>query len=135
MLVLAVMVVAAVALLLVLGQVRKHRIAALEAEGLARFQSFYADRGLPAPLVSNVYHYLAENAATGVQHFDVNPSDELGSRYGIVSEVDVQDAVVVIADRAGLSLPKAQQLDLAQPTVHTVEDLLRFLAPLHARAA
>jgi hypothetical protein len=135
MLVLVVMLVAAAAVLLLLGQVRKRRIAALEAEGLARFQSFYADRGLPAPLISNVYHYLAENAATGVQHFDVNPGDELAARYGIVSEVDVQDAVVVIADRAGLSLPKAQQLDLAQPTVHTVEDLLRFLEPLHARAA
>jgi hypothetical protein len=135
MLVLAVMVVAAAVLLLVLGQVRKRRIVALEAEGLARFKSFYADRGLPAPLVSNVYHYLAENAATGVQHFDVNPTDDLGARYGIVSEVDVQDAVVVIADRAGLKLPKAQELDLAQPTVHTVEDLLRFLEPLHVRAA
>jgi hypothetical protein len=135
MFVLFVMLVSAALLLLLLGQVRKRRIAALEAEGLARFQSFYAERGLPAPLVSNVYHYLAANAATGVQHFDVNPSDELGTRYGIVSEIDVQDAVVVIADRAGLPLPKAQQLDQAQPNVHTVEDLLSFLAPLHARAA
>lgn len=135
MLPLVVMLVAAAALLAVLGQVRKRRIASLEAEGLARFQAFFADRGLPAPLVQNVYHYLAENAATGVQHFDVNPSDELAKRYGIVTELDVQDAVVVIADRAGLPLPKAQRLDEVEPNVHTVEDLLRFLAPLAARAA
>ncbi|MCU0634047.1 MAG: hypothetical protein MUE41_04155 [Gemmatimonadaceae bacterium] len=135
MVLLVVVVLSIAALLAVLGQVRKRRIAALEREGLARFESFFAERGLPAPLVRNVYHYLAENAATGVQHFDVNPSDELAKRYGLVTDLDVQDAVVVIADRSGFSLPNAHKLDEANPLVHTVDDLLRFLEPMAAKAA
>ncbi|MCU0648886.1 MAG: hypothetical protein MUF00_12870 [Gemmatimonadaceae bacterium] len=135
MVLLVVVLLSVAALALLLGEVRKRRIAALEREGLARFEAFFSDRGLSPKLVRNVYHYLAENAATGTQHFDVNPTDELAKRYGLVTDLDVQDAVIVIADRSGLPLPKAHTLDEANPLVHTVDDLLRFLAPMAAKAA
>jgi hypothetical protein len=48
--------------------------------------------------------------------------------YGLV-DLDLEDAVLVIADRAGARLPRAKELDALKTGVRSVEDLLRFLEP------
>ncbi|MFN9308705.1 hypothetical protein, partial [Gemmatimonas sp.] len=58
----------------------------------------------------------------------VNPTDDLARVFGL-ADLDLEDAVLVIADRAGARLPRAQELDSLKTSVRTVEDLLRYLEP------
>jgi hypothetical protein len=101
--------------------------ASIERDGLSRFRD--ASRGrYPELLLSQVYAYLAERHGAVGPHYIVNPNDELAREYGLVN-LDLEDAVLVIADRAGARLPRANELDALTLTVRTVDDLLRYLEP------
>jgi hypothetical protein len=108
---------------------------ALYRDGLSRLRD--AARGrYPEAMLDHVYAYLATRyGSTGATSYRVLPSDELRARYGLVA-LELEDAVLVIADRGGARLPKAADLDLLtnQP-METVEDLLRFLEPFFRTGA
>lgn len=99
-----------------------------ERDGLSRFRNNFGGR-YPELLLSQVYAYLAEqHGAVGPQYI-VNPKADLEHEFGL-SGLDLEDAVLVIADRAGARLPRATELDeLKARGVRTVDDLLRFLEP------
>jgi hypothetical protein len=44
-------------------------------------------------------------------------------------DLDLEDAVLVIADRAGARLPRASELDELKARVRSVDDMLRYLEP------
>lgn len=117
---------------LVLGLVallRAQRInrASIERDGLSRFRD--ASRGrYPELLLSQVYAYLADRHGAVGPHYIVNLNDLLDREYGLV-DLDLEDAVLVIADRAGARLPRANELDELKDSVRTVDDLLRYLEP------
>ncbi len=124
-------VVVAVAVLLagVLALLRAQRInrASIERDGLSRFRDTFRGR-FPEILLAHVYRYLAERHGAVAPHYIVRPTDDLQRVYGLV-DLDLEDAVLVIADRAGARLPRAIELDELKAGVHTVEDLLRYLEP------
>jgi hypothetical protein len=124
-------VIVAVAVLVagVLALVRAQRInrASIERDGLSRFRDSFRGR-FPEILLAQVYRYLAERHGAVEPHYIVNPKDDLQRVYGL-ADLDLEDAVLVIADRAGARLPRANELDALKNTVHTVEDLLRYLEP------
>ncbi len=123
-------VVALVVLLVgLVALLRAQRInrASIERDGLSRFRD--ASRGrYPELLLSQVYAYLAERHGAVGPHYIVNLSDLLDREYGLV-DLDLEDAVLVIADRAGARLPRSNELDQLKDAVRTVEDLLRYLEP------
>ena len=117
---------------LVLGLValfRAQRInqASIERDGLSRFRDSFRGR-YPEVLLAQVYTYLAERHGAMEPHYIVNPGDDLERVYGLV-DLDLEDAVLVIADRAGARLPKANELDALKTRVRSVDDLLRYLEP------
>lgn len=124
-------VILAVAVLLVgvLALVRARRInqASIERDGLSRFRDSFRGR-FPEILLAQVYRYLAERHGVVEPHYIVNPKDDLQRVHGLV-DLDLEDAVLVIADRAGARLPRASELDALKDSVHTVEELLRYLEP------
>jgi hypothetical protein len=99
----------------------------IERDGLSRFRDSFRGR-FPEILLAQVYGYLAERHGVQEPHYIVNPADDLQREYGLV-DLDLEDAVLVIAGRAGARLPRAQELDGLKSSVRTVEDLLRFLEP------
>jgi hypothetical protein len=99
-----------------------------ERDGLSAFKSANANRGYPDALVEGIYHYLAERAPAPGPHYAVAGSDNLQQTYGL-ADLDLEDAVLVIADKAGAKLPNAQELDALKTQVRTVDDMLRFLNP------
>jgi hypothetical protein len=101
--------------------------ASIERDGLSRFRDAFHGR-FPEILLAQVYGYLAERHGAQEPHYLVNPADDLEREFGLV-DLDLEDAVLVIADRAGARLPRAQELDGLKGAVHTVEDLLHFLEP------
>lgn len=113
----------------VVALIRAQRInrASIERDGLSRFRDAFRGR-FPELLLAQVYGYLAERHGAYEPHYIVNPSDDLERVYGLV-DLDLEDAVLVIADRAGARLPRAQELDELKTSVRSVEDLLRFLEP------
>lgn len=99
-----------------------------ERDGLSRFRDSFRGR-YPENLLSQTYGYLAERHGVVGPHYIVNPNDDLEREFGLV-DLDLEDAVLVIADRAGARLPRANELDeLKSRGVRTVDDLLRFLEP------
>ena len=100
----------------------------IERDGLSRFRDSFRGK-YPELLLAQTYHYLAERHGAVGPHYKVLPTDELERVYGLV-DLDLEDAVLVIADRAGARLPKSSELDeLKTQGVRTVDDLLRFLEP------
>lgn len=99
-----------------------------ERNGLSAFKAANASRGYPDALVEGIYHYLAERAPAPGPHYAVAGSDNLQHAYGL-ADLDLEDAVLVIADKAGARLPNAQELDELKTRVRTVDDMLRFLNP------
>ncbi|MGV3708285.1 MAG: hypothetical protein ACO1Q7_05545 [Gemmatimonas sp.] len=99
-----------------------------ERDGLSAFRSENKNRGYPDTLLEGAYLYLAERAPAPGPHYAVSMSDNLQHTYGL-SDLDLEDAVLVIADKAGARLPKASDLDGLRTSVTTVEDMLRFLKP------
>jgi hypothetical protein len=99
----------------------------IERDGLSRFRDAFRGR-YPEILLAQVYGYLAERHGAQEAHYRVNPGDDLRRDFGL-ADLDLEDAVLVIADRAGARLPRAQDLDGIKDSVRSVEDLLRFLEP------
>lgn len=98
-----------------------------ERDGLTRFRSAYTGR-YPDALLMHTYQYLADRYGAEQQAYEVGPADSLERVYQL-SDMDLEDAVLVIADRAGVRLPKSAELDQVALKVRTVDDLLRFLEP------
>ena len=120
----------AVLLLSLLALLRARRMdrASHERDGLSRFRDSFRGR-YPEVLLSQVYGYLAERHGVVGTHYLVNPADDLQREFGL-ADLDLEDAVLVIADRAGARLPRANELDeLKTRDVRTVDDMLRFLEP------
>lgn len=127
---LTIIIAAAVLLLGMLALFRARRMdrASHERDGLSRFRDSFRGR-YPENLLSQTYAYLAERHGVVGPHYLVNPIDDLEFEFGLV-DLDLEDAVLVIADRAGARLPRSNELDeLKSSGVRTVDDLLRFLEP------
>lgn len=99
----------------------------IERDGLSRFRDSTRGR-YPELLLAQTYQYLAERHGAVEPHYRVTPTDRLDGVFGL-SGLDLEDAVLVIADRAGARLPRSQELDELTGRVTTVDDLLRFLEP------
>lgn len=103
-----------------------------QRDAQAQFLASFPGRRLPESLLVHTFAYLLERSrAAGdldEQHFVVAPGHDLRTTYHM-DELDVEDAALVIADRATARLPRAQELDELRDTVRTVEDLVLFLEP------
>lgn len=99
----------------------------IERDGLSRFRDSFRGR-YPEVLLAQVYTYLAERHGAMEPHYIVNPGDDLDRVYGLV-DLDLEDAVLVIADRAGARLPRSNELDALKTRVRSVDDLLKYLEP------
>ena len=104
-----------------------------ERDGLTRFRQTYVGRGFSDPMLEATYHYLAERDGAAGVHYEVLPNDNLQRVYGL-ADLDLEDAVLVIADKAGARLPTAHDLDAVKGQVHTVDELLTFLSPYFGSA-
>ncbi len=123
-------VVAAVVLLIGLAALLRARslnLRSIERDGLSRFRDSTRGR-YPEILLEQTYHYLAERHGVVEPHYRVAPGDDLERVFGL-GGLDLEDAVLVIADRAGARLPRAHELDELKSGVRTIDDLLRFLEP------
>lgn len=99
-----------------------------ERDGLSAFRLENKNRGYSDALLEGSYLYLAERAPAPGPHYAVSMGDNLQHTYGL-SDLDLEDAVIVIADKAGGRIPTSQELDALKTSVTTVEDMLRFLKP------
>jgi hypothetical protein len=113
--------------LIALFRAQRMNQASIERDGLSRFRDSFRGR-YPEVLLSQVYAYLAERHGAIGPHYIVNPGDDLERVYGLV-DLDLEDAVLVIADRAGARLPRSSELDTLKTRVRSVDDLLRYLEP------
>lgn len=123
-------IVAVVVLALgLLALVRAQRInqASIERDGLSRFRDALRGRYTEL-LLLQVYAYLAERRGAVGPHYLVSPTDNLERAYALI-DLDLEDAVLVIANRAGVRLPSARELDELKEQVRSVDDLLRYLEP------
>ena len=126
---LSVYVAAGVLLLALAALFRAWRLnlRSIERDGLSRFRDSTRGR-YPELLLAQTYQYLAERHGAVEPHYRVTPTDNLDRVFGL-GGLDLEDAVLVIADRAGARLPHANELDQLKGTVHSVDDMLRFLEP------
>lgn len=113
--------------LFALARARRINQESIERDGLSRLRDTFRGR-YPELLLAQAYAYLAERHGAQGPQYIVNPADDLARAYGLV-DLDLEDAVLVIADRGGARLPRAQELDALKSEVRTVEDLLRYLEP------
>jgi hypothetical protein len=104
-------------------------------DGLAHFKAALADRGAPDALLEHTYAYLLERREAAGEHGDPHyvmaPGHDLRTVYHL-EPLDIEDAVVSIADRGQARLPRAHELDAVKERVHTVRDLVLFLEPFFA---
>lgn len=126
---LSVYVAAGVLLLALAALFRAWRLnlRSIERDGLSRFRDSTRGR-YPELLLAQTYQYLAERHGVVEPHYHVAPTDSLDKVFGL-GGLDLEDAVLVIADRAGARLPRSNELDELKTGVNTVDDLLRFLEP------
>ncbi len=112
-------------------RMRAHR-SSFVRDGLAQFAAAFAGRDLPPALLEQTYAHLIERReAVGendAAHFLVAPGHDLRAVYHLDS-IDIEDAVLVIADRARARIPKAHDLDELKGRVFTVADMVDFLEP------
>jgi hypothetical protein len=103
-----------------------------ERDALAQFLASFPGRRLPESLLRQTFAYLLERArAAGdldERHFVVAPGHDLRVIYHM-DELDLEDAALVIADRATARLPRAHELDALRGSVRTVGELVTFLEP------
>ncbi len=103
-----------------------------ERDGTAQFLASFPGHDYPEALLRQTYSYLLERReAAGDyegEHFTVAPGHDLRTVYHL-DGLDIEDAVLVIADRASARLPKAHDLDDLKGRVSTVQDLVEFLVP------
>lgn len=106
-------------------------------DGVAQFLASFPGIDYPEALLRQTYRYLLERREAAGDfagaHFVVAPGHDLRTVYHM-DGLDIEDAVLVIADRAGARLPKAHDLDGLKGTVSTVAGLVAFLAPYFADA-
>ncbi len=106
-------------------------------DGLAQFTAAFRGRDIPPELLKQTYDHLVERReAVGednAAHFIVAPGHDLRSVYHL-DGIDIEDAVLVIADRANARLPKVKELDALKGRVSTVQDLVTFLVPFFETA-
>ncbi len=113
--------------LVVFLRARSLNLRSIERDGLSRFRDSTRSR-YPELLLAQTYQYLAERHGAVEPHYRVAPTDSLERVFGLAG-LDLEDAVLVIADRAGARLPRSTELDELKTRVQTVDDLLRFLEP------
>lgn len=113
--------------ILLLWRVREVERVSAELQGLTRLRDQLQGR-FPEALVAGVFSFLADRHGDVRGSTIVNPGDDLARDHRLAA-LDLEDAVLVIADRAGARLPGPRDLDQLAEQVHTVEDLLRFLDP------
>lgn len=130
-LLIAVLVLLLVCIVL-LWRVREVQRTTAELQGLARLRDQLQGR-YPEPLVAGVFAFLSERHGDAGGSSTVNPGDDLARDHRLVA-LDLEDAVVVIADRTGARIPAPRDLDALAEQVRTVEDLLRFLLPFYRSA-
>ncbi len=118
---------------LTLVRARSRSVASHERDGYARLRATYGDR-YPEPLLRHTYAYLADRHGSAMPHYEVLPGDDLQRVYQL-ADLDLEDAVLVIADRVGGRIPTAADLDGLKGRVKTVDDLLRYLEPFAASTA
>ena len=125
----SVYIAAAVLLLALAALFRAWRlnVRSIERDGLSRFRDSTRSR-YPELLLAQTYQYLAERHGAVEPHYRVTPTDNLDQVFGL-GGLDLEDAVLVIADRAGARLPRSTELDQLKGKVQSVDDLLRFLEP------
>lgn len=103
-----------------------------ERDGTAQFLASFPAAAYPEALLRQTYAYLLERREAAGDHegahFIVAPGHDLRSVYHM-DGLDIEDAVLVIADRASARLPKAHDLDTLKGHVTTVHDLVEFLVP------
>jgi hypothetical protein len=103
-----------------------------ERDALAQFLASFSGRRLPESLLRHSFTYLLERSrAAGdlnEQRFVVAPGHDLRTVYHL-DDLDIEDAALVIADRARVRLPRAHELDELRHRVRTVQDLVEFLEP------
>jgi hypothetical protein len=101
-------------------------------DGLSQFKASFPGRSVPEALLEQTYAHLVERReAVGEDdkaHFIVSPGHDLRAVYHL-DGLDIEDAVLVIADRASARLPRAHDLDDLKGRVATVQDLVEFLVP------
>jgi hypothetical protein len=101
-------------------------------DGLTQFKASFPGRRIPDALLEQTYAHLIERReAVGDdadEHFIVAPGHDLRTVYHL-DGLDIEDAVLVIADRASARLPRAHDLDDLKGKVRTVQDLVQFLEP------
>jgi hypothetical protein len=106
-----------------------------EKDGLTQFKASFPGRDLPDALLEQTYAHLIERReAVGeddASHFNVAPGHDLRTVYHL-DGLDIEDAVLVIADRATARLPRAHDLDDLKGHVKTVQDMVDFLEPYFA---
>ena len=132
LLLIAVLILLGLSILLLLRVRAEHRATA-ELQGLARFRDQLQGR-YPDALVTQVFRFLTERHGDVEGAPQVDPADHLARAHRLAA-LDLEDAVLVIADRAGARLPAVRDLDALGGQVQTVEDLLRFLAPFFRAAS
>lgn len=113
------------------ARMQAHRQSSVR-DGLAQFTAAFRGRDIPPELLKHTYDHLIERReAVGeddAAHFIVAPGHDLRAVYHL-DGIDIEDAVLVIADRASARLPKAKELDALKGRVYTVQDLVTFLVP------
>ena len=101
-------------------------------DGLSQFKAAFPGEDVPAALLEQTYAHLIERReAVGdddAGHFIVIPGHDLRTVYHL-DGLDIEDAVLLIADRASARLPRAHDLDGLKGRVSTVRDLVEFLVP------
>lgn len=96
-------------------------------DGLSRLRDQVRGR-FPENLVEQVFTALSERHGAVPAHYVVRLGDDLLLDHGL-AELDLEDAILVAADRAGARLPKVRDLETVHERVHTVEDMMVFLEP------
>ena len=90
-----------------------------ERDGLSQFKASFPGADLPDALLEHTYaHLVARREAIGhedAEHFIVAPGHDLRLVYHL-DGLDIEDAVLLIADRATVRLPRAQDLDAMKDT-------------------
>jgi len=101
-------------------------------DGLTQFKASFPGRRIPEELLEQTYAHLIERReAVGDdedEHFIVAPGHDLRTVYHL-DGLDIEDAVLLISDRAGARLPRAHDLDDLKGRVQTVQDMVQFLEP------
>jgi len=100
---------------------------AAEVDGLSRFRA-QVDGRYPELLLFHVYGVLSESQGDRPAHYRVNLRDDLFAVHGL-ADLDLEDVILLAADRSGARIPKVSDLESLHGRVQTVEDMLAFLEP------